>query len=53
MVGIATFYDVGYVAEKRVSWTDRPKYTGQVEELMRLIDWSRLDGPGMVIHFLR
>ncbi|XP_021317668.1 GRIP1-associated protein 1-like [Sorghum bicolor] len=52
-LGIATFYDVGYVPEKRVSWTDRPEYTGQVEELMRLIDWSRLDGPGMVSHFLR
>ena len=38
--------------EKRVSWTDRPEYTGQVSELMNLIDWSRLDGPGVVRNFL-
>ena len=28
--GSATFCDVGYIPEKRVSWTDRPEYTGQV-----------------------
>jgi len=38
--------------EKRTSWTDRPEYTGQVSELMTLIDWSRLDGPGVVGNFL-
>ena len=27
--------------EKRASWTDRPEYTGKVEELINLIDWSR------------
>jgi len=27
---------------------DRPEYTDQVEELMNLIEWSRLDGLGMV-----
>jgi len=43
---------VGYILEKRVSWIDRPEYTGQVAELMRLIDWSRLDGPGVVGNFL-
>jgi hypothetical protein len=48
----ATFCDVGYISEKRVSWTDRPEYTGQVEELMNLIDWSRLDVPGVVGNFL-
>jgi len=34
----ATFCDVGYILEKRTTWTDRPEYTGQVEELMGLID---------------
>jgi uncharacterized membrane-anchored protein len=38
--------------EKRASWTDRPEYTGKVEELINLIDWSRLDGPGVVGNFL-
>jgi len=48
----ATFCDVGYIPEKRVSWTYRPEYTGQVADLMSLIDWSRLDGPGVVGNFL-
>ena len=39
-----TFCDVGYVPEKRVSWTDRPECAGHVEELMNLIQWSHLDG---------
>jgi hypothetical protein len=50
--GSATFCDVGYIPEKRVSWTDRPEYTGQVSELMSLIDWSHLDRPGVVRNFL-
>ena len=33
-LGSATFYDVGYIPEKRVSWTDRSQHTGQVSELM-------------------
>jgi len=43
--GSTTFCDVGYIPEKRVSWTNRPEFTGQVADLMSLIDWSRLDGP--------
>ena len=50
--GSATFCDVGYVPEKRVSWIDCPEYTSQVSELMSLIDWSRLDGPGVFGNFL-
>jgi hypothetical protein len=50
--GSATFCDVGYIPEKRVSWIDHPEYNGQVSELMDLIDWSRLDGPGVVGNFL-
>jgi len=50
--GSATFCDVGYIPKKRVSWTDRPEHTGQVVELMSLIDWSRLDRPGVVGNFL-
>jgi len=50
--GSSTFCDVGYIPEKRVSWTDRPAFTGQVEDLMKLIDWSRLDGPGVVGNFI-
>ena len=50
--GSATFFDVSYVPKKRVSWMDRLEYTGQVLELMSLIDWSRLDGQGVVGNFL-
>ena len=50
--GSSTFYNVGYIPEKRVSWTDRPDFTGQVADLMKLIDWSRLDGPGVVGNFI-
>jgi len=50
--GSTTFCDVGYIPEKRVSWTDRPEHTGQESELMSLIDWSYLDGPGVVGNFL-
>jgi len=46
------FCDVGYIPEKRVSWTDRLEYTGQVLVLMNLIDWSHLDGLGVVENFL-
>jgi len=46
------FCDIGYVPEKRVSWTDRPEYIRQVEELMNLIEWSHLDGPSVVGNFL-
>jgi hypothetical protein len=50
--GSSTFCDVGYIPEKRVSWTDRPEFDGQVADLMKLIDWSRLDGLGVVGNFV-
>jgi hypothetical protein len=50
--GSSTFCDVGYIPEKRVSWTDRPEFDGQVADLMKLIDWSRLDGLGVVGNFI-
>jgi len=49
--GSATFCDVGYAPEKRTSWTDRPEFSGQVSELMGLIDWLCLDGLGVVGNF--
>ena len=42
---------MGYIPEERVSWTDRPAFAGQVD-LMKLIDWSRLDRPGVVGNFI-
>jgi len=43
---------MGYVPKKRASWTDRLEYSGQVEELMSLIQWSRLDRLAVVGSFL-
>ena len=43
---------MGYIPEKRVSWTDRPEFTGHVADLMKLIDWSRFDGLGVVGNFI-
>ena len=43
---------MGYIPEKRVSWTNCPAFAGQVEDLLKLIDWSRLDGPGVVGNFI-
>ena len=34
----ATFCDVSYIPEKSTNWTDRLEYTGQVSELITLID---------------
>jgi hypothetical protein len=48
----ATFCDVGYIPEKRVSCNERPEYTRQVRELMALLLWNRLDGPTMVRSFI-
>jgi hypothetical protein len=49
---IATFCDVVYVPEKRVSWNERPEYTGQVRELMALLPWNHLDDPTVVRSFI-
>jgi hypothetical protein len=39
----ANLCDVGYIPEKRVSWSEKPEYTRQVRELMELLPWTRLD----------
>jgi hypothetical protein len=44
--------DVGYIPDKRVSWNERPELTGQVEELIALILWNRLDRPAMARNFI-
>jgi hypothetical protein len=44
--------DVGYIPDKRVAWNERPELTGQVEELMALLPWNRLDGPAVAGSFI-
>jgi hypothetical protein len=48
----STLCDVGYILEKRVAWNERPELTGQVEELMTLLPWNRLDGVAVAGNFL-
>jgi hypothetical protein len=48
----ATFCDVGYIPEKRASWNEKPEYARQVQELMELLPWNRLDGPAIAGSFI-
>jgi hypothetical protein len=48
----ATFCDVGYIPDKRVSWNDRPELDRQVMELMALLLWNRLDRPAVAGSFI-
>jgi hypothetical protein len=48
----ATFYDVRYILDKRVAWNERPELVGQVEELMVLLLWNRLDGLAVAGNFI-
>jgi hypothetical protein len=47
-----TLCDVEYIMDKRVAWNERPKLTGQVEELVALLPWNHLDGPAMAGNFI-
>jgi hypothetical protein len=44
--------DVRYIPEKRVAWNKRLELTGQVEELMALLPWNRLDRPAIARNFM-
>jgi hypothetical protein len=48
----ATFCDIRYIPDKRVAWNDRPELAGQVEELMTLLPWKRLDRLSMTRNFI-
>jgi hypothetical protein len=47
-----TLCDIRYIPEKRVAWNERPELAGQVEELMALLPWNRLDGPAVAGNFI-
>jgi hypothetical protein len=44
--------DVRYIPDKRVAWNERPELAEQVEELMALLPWNRLDGPVVAGNFI-
>jgi hypothetical protein len=35
-----------------VAWNEQPELAGQVEELMALLPWNRLDGPAVAGNFI-
>jgi hypothetical protein len=41
-----------YIPDKRVAWNERPELAGQVEELMALLPWNRLDGLAVAENFI-
>jgi hypothetical protein len=48
----ASYCDVSLVLEKTDSWKELPQNTIQIEAIMQLIPWSRLDGPSVVRNFI-
>jgi hypothetical protein len=46
------FCDIGYILDRRVAWNERPELAGQVEELMALLPWKRLDESAVAGSFI-
>ena len=44
--------DVGYIPEKRTSWSKKPEHLEQILEIFGMIPWKKLDGPSMVGSFI-
>ena len=47
-----TLGDVGYISEKRTSWSEKPDHLEQILEIFGMILWKKLDGPSMVGSFI-
>ena len=43
---------MGYIPEKRTSWTEKPEHLEQILEIFGMIPWKKLDGPSMVGNFI-
>jgi hypothetical protein len=48
----ASYYDVSLVPKKTDSWKELPQNIVQIEVIMQLLPWSRLDGPSVVSNFI-
>ena len=44
--------DVGYILKKQTSWSELLEDLSQVEEIVKLISWLKLDGPSVVGNFI-
>ena len=47
-----TLCDVGYIPEKRTSWSEKPEHLEQIPEIFGMIPWKKLDGSSMVGSFI-
>ena len=44
--------DVGFIPEKKNSWSEKPKHLEQIQELLGMIPWRKLDGSSVVGNFI-
>ena len=42
---------MGFIPEKKNSWSEKPEHLEQIQELIGLISWTKLDGPSVVGNF--
>ena len=36
-----TLCDVGYIPEKKTSWSEKPEHLGQIQEIFGMIPWKK------------
>ena len=44
--------DMGYIPEKKTSWSEKPEHLEQILEIFGVIPWKKMDGPSMVGNFI-
>ena len=47
-----TLCDMGYILEKKTSWSEKPEHLGQIPKIFGMILWKKLDGPSIVGSFI-
>ena len=47
-----TLCDVGFIPEKRTSWSEKPEHLEQIPKILGMILWKKLDGPSVVGNFI-
>ena len=47
-----TLCNVGFILEKKNSWSEKPEHLEQIIELLGMIPWGKLDGPSVVGNFI-
>ena len=43
---------MGFIPEKKNNWSEKPEHLEQIQELIGLIPWRKLDGPSVVGNFI-